>query len=156
MLNPGDPAPSFKLSDQNQQTHSLSDYTGKWVVIYFYPKDDTPGCTKEACSFRDEKGKLEEMGAVVLGVSADDSKSHDAFANKFGLNFPLLADTEKSMIGAYGSWGLKNIYGKEIEGILRKTFIVDPNGKVAKVWDKVNPEGHALEVAQAITELQKS
>ena len=155
MLNTGDPAPAFKLSDQNQKSHSLSDYKGKWVVVYFYPADDTPGCTKEACSFRDEKGRLEEMGAVVLGVSADDEKSHDAFANKFSLNFPLLADTDKSMIEAYGSWGKKNVFGQEVEGILRKTFIIDPKGKVAKVWDKVNVEEHALEVADAITELQK-
>jgi peroxiredoxin Q/BCP len=154
MLNPGDSAPSFRLSDQNQQTHSLADYQGKWLVVYFYPADDTPGCTKEACSFRDEKGRLEDMGAVVLGVSADGVESHGKFASKFGLNFPLLADTQKTMIHAYGSWGSKNIYGKEVVGILRKTFIIDPQGRIAKIWDKVNAEGHALEVAEALTELQ--
>lgn len=155
MLNPGDPAPTFNLSDQNHHTHSLSDYQGKWVVVYFYPADDTPGCTKEACSFRDEKGRLEEMGAVVLGVSADGVESHGAFANKFGLNFPLLADTQHQMIKAYGAWGMKNVYGKEFEGILRKTFIVNPQGKIAKIWEKVNAEGHAVEVAEALSELQR-
>jgi peroxiredoxin Q/BCP len=154
MLNPGNKAPAFKLSDQDGHTHSLSDYRGQWLVVYFYPADDTPGCTKEACSFRDEKGRLEEMGAVVLGVSADDAKSHGAFAGKYGLNFPLLADTDHSMIKAYGAWGSKNMFGKTYEGILRRTFIINPQGNIAKVWEKVNAEGHALEVAEALTELQ--
>ena len=154
MANLGDTAPAFTLPDQQGHLHSLSDYRGKWVVLYFYPKDDTPGCTKEACNFRDEKDRLEDLGAVVLGVSADDVESHGKFHGKYGLNFPLLADPAKDMIKAYGAWGLKNMFGKEYEGILRQTFIINPQGQIARVWDKVNPEEHALEVAQALEQLQ--
>lgn len=136
--------------------HKLSDYQGRWLVLYFYPKDDTPGCTKEACSFRDEQATLKKLGAVVLGVSADDTKSHAKFAEKFNLNFPLLADPSAEMIKSYGAWGKKNLYGKEYEGVLRQTFIVDPKGNVARVWEKVKPEDHALEVAEALRELQKA
>ncbi len=136
--------------------HKLSDYQGGWLVLYFYPKDDTPGCTKEACSFRDEQATLKKLGAVVLGVSADDTKSHAKFAEKFNLNFPLLADPSAEMIKSYGAWGKKNLYGKEYEGVLRQTFIVDPKGDVARVWEKVKPEDHALEVAEALRELQKA
>lgn len=136
--------------------HKLSDYQGRWLVLYFYPKDDTPGCTKEACSFRDEQATLKKLGAVVLGVSTDDTKSHAKFAEKFNLNFPLLADPSAEMIKSYGAWGKKNLYGKEYEGVLRQTFIVDPKGNVARVWEKVKPEDHALEVAEALQELQKA
>lgn len=136
--------------------HKLSDYQGGWLVLYFYPKDDTPGCTKEACSFRDEQATLKKLGAVVLGVSADDTKSHAKFAEKFNLNFPLLADPSAEMIKSYGAWGKKNLYGKEYEGVLRQTFIVDPKGDVARVWEKVKPEDHALDVAEALRELQKA
>lgn len=136
--------------------HKLSDYQGRWLVLYFYPKDDTPGCTKEACSFRDEQATLKKLGAVVLGVSADDTKSHAKFAEKFNLNFPLLADPSAEMIKSYGAWGKKNLYGKEYEGVLRQTFIVDPKGNVARVWEKVKPEDHALDVAEALRELQKA
>lgn len=136
--------------------HKLSDYQGRWLVLYFYPKDDTPGCTKEACSFRDEQATLKKLGAVVLGVSTDDTKSHAKFAEKFNLNFPLLADPSAEMIKSYGAWGKKNLYGKEYEGVLRQTFIVDPKGNVARVWEKVKPEDHALEVAEALRELQKA
>lgn len=136
--------------------HKLSDYQGRWLVLYFYPKDDTPGCTKEACSFRDEQATLKKLGAVVLGVSTDDTKSHAKFAEKFNLNFPLLADPSAEMIKSYGAWGKKNLYGKEYEGVLRQTVIVDPKGNVARVWEKVKPEDHALEVAEALRELQKA
>ena len=136
--------------------HKLSDYQGGWLVLYFYPKDDTPGCTKEACSFRDEQATLKKLGAVVLGVSTDDTKSHAKFAEKFNLNFPLLADPSAEMIKSYGAWGKKNLYGKEYEGVLRQTFIVDPKGNVARVWEKVKPEDHALDVAEALRELQKA
>lgn len=136
--------------------HKLSDYQGRWLVLYFYPKDDTPGCTKEACSFRDKQATLKKLGAVVLGVSTDDTKSHAKFAEKFNLNFPLLADPSAEMIKSYGAWGKKNLYGKEYEGVLRQTFIVDPKGNVARVWEKVKPEDHALEVAEALRELQKA
>ncbi len=154
MANSGESAPAFSLPDQEGKLHTLESYKGKWVVLYFYPKDDTPGCTKEACNFRDEKGRLEEIGAVVLGVSADDVGSHQKFHGKYGLNFPLLADSDKATIHAYGAWGEKNNFGKVYEGILRQTFLIDPKGKIAKVWAKVNPDEHALEVAAALTELK--
>ena len=147
-------APDFALPDQEGRTHRLSDYRGRWVVLYFYPKDDTPGCTKEACGFRDQMGSLKALDAVVLGVSADDVESHKRFAEKYGLNFPLLADPGRKVIGAYGAWGKKNLYGKEVEGVLRQTFLIDPEGRIAKVWRKVSPEGHALEVAEALKALR--
>ncbi|MFN4070351.1 MAG: thioredoxin-dependent thiol peroxidase [Thermus caldifontis] len=147
-------APDIALPDQEGRIHRLSDYRGRWVVLYFYPKDDTPGCTKEACGFRDRMGDLQELGAVVLGVSADDVESHKRFAEKYGLNFPLLADPERQAILAYGAWGKKNLYGKEYEGVLRQTFLIDPEGRIAKVWKKVSPEGHAEEVAEALRSLR--
>ena len=150
----GTVAPDFALPDQEGRIHRLSDYRGRWVVLYCYPKDDTPGCTKEACGFRDRMGDLQELGAVVLGVSADDVESHKRFAEKYGLNFPLLADPERQAILAYGAWGKKNLYGKEYEGVLRQTFLIDPEGRIAKVWKKVSPEGHAEEVAEALRRLR--
>lgn len=147
-------APDFALLDQEGRLHRLSDYRGKWVVLYFYPKDDTPGCTKEACGFRDRMGELTELGAVVLGVSADDVESHKRFAEKYGLNFPLLADPERKAITAYGAWGKKNLYGKEYEGVLRQTYLIDTEGYIAKVWRKVSPEGHAEKVAEALRSLR--
>ena len=151
-------APTFKLHDQDGKQHSLEAYKGKYIVLYFYPKDDTPGCTKEACDFRDHIGNLREMGAEVLGVSADDTSSHEQFAGKYGLNFPLLADEGALIAKAYGAYGQKNMYGKISEGIMRKTFLINPNGKIIKSWGKVSVEGHveqvtaelkaALEVAQ--------
>ncbi|ETN88624.1 thiol peroxidase [Thermus scotoductus] len=155
-MEPGTAAPDFALPDQEGRIHRLSDYRGKWVVLYFYPKDDTPGCTKEACGFRDRMGDLQELGAVVLGVSADDVQSHKRFAEKYGLNFPLLADPEREVILAYGAWGKKNLYGKEYEGVLRQTFLIDPEGRIAKVWRKVSPEDHAEEVAEALRALRGS
>lgn len=155
-MEPGTAAPDFALPDQEGRIHRLSDYRGKWVVLYFYPKDDTPGCTKEACGFRDRMGDLQELGAVVLGVSADDVQSHKRFAEKYGLNFPLLADPEREVILAYGAWGKKNLYGKEYEGVLRQTFLIDPEGRIAQVWRKVSPEDHAEEVAEALRALRGS
>ena len=155
MLSVGSIAPDFTLPDQDETLHTLKDYRGHWVVLYFYPKDDTPGCTKEACNFRDEKGRLEELGAVVLGVSADDVKSHKKFQGKYGLNFPLLSNPEKDMIQAYGAWGLKTFMGKQYEGVFRYTYLIDPSGRIARVWDKVKPDEHAAEVAEALAELQQ-
>jgi peroxiredoxin Q/BCP len=155
MLSVGDIAPNFTLPDQDGRSHTLEDYRGSWVVLYFYPKDDTPGCTKEACNFRDEKGRLEELGAVVLGVSADDVESHGRFHSKYGLNFALLSDPQKNVIRAYGAWGTKTMYGREYEGVLRCTYLIDPQGRVARVWDKVKPDAHALEVAEALIELRQ-
>lgn len=146
MLTEGAKAPDFTLTDDQGKQVSLSDFAGKKVVIYFYPKDDTPGCTKEACSFRDNHSAILNKGAVVLGVSADDTKSHTKFKTKFELPFPLLSDPEKEMIQAYDAWGEKQMYGKTYEGILRSTVIVDEAGNVAKVFPKVKPEGHAEEV----------
>ncbi|WP_185747713.1 thioredoxin-dependent thiol peroxidase [Thermus amyloliquefaciens] len=153
-MEAGSLAPDFELPDQEGRLHRLSHYRGKWVVLYFFPKDDTPGCTKEACGFRDRMGDLQALGAVVLGVSADDVESHRRFAEKYGLNFPLLADPERRAIQAYGAWGKKNLYGKEYEGVLRQTFLIDPEGRIAKVWKKVSPEGHAEEVAEALRGLR--
>lgn len=154
-MEPGSLAPDFELPDQEGRLHRLSQYRGRWVVLYFYPKDDTPGCTKEACGFRDRMGDLQALGAVVLGVSADDVESHRRFAEKYGLNFPLLADPERQAILAYGAWGKKNLYGKVYEGVLRQTFLIDPEGRIAKVWRKVSPEAHAEEVAQALEALRR-
>jgi len=153
MLEVGNAAPDFTLEDQSGASHTLSAQRGKWVVVYFYPRDDTPGCTKEACSFRDAMPRLEEVGAVVYGVSADDRASHEKFARKFELNFPLLVDPDMSVLNAYGAYGEKSMYGRTYMGVHRMTYLVDPDGKVAKVWPKVKPEGHAEEVRAAIAEL---
>lgn len=153
MLEVGTPAPDFTLEDQSGSSHTLSVQRGKWVVVYFYPKDDTPGCTKEACSFRDALPRFQDIGAMVYGVSADDRGSHEKFARKYDLNFPLLVDPEKHVLNAYGAYGEKSMYGKKYMGVLRVTYLVDPEGKVARVWPKVKPEDHADEVRAAIAEL---
>jgi thioredoxin-dependent peroxiredoxin len=152
MLEVGQVAPDFSLLDQDGTRRSLSDARGAWVVVYFYPRDDTPGCTKEACSFRDGLPRFEELNAVVWGVSGDDEGAHRKFATKFDLNFPLLVDPDRSMISAYGAWVQKSKYGKTYMGVPRITYLIDPEGKVAKVWPKVNPEEHADEVAAALEE----
>ena len=149
----GDKAPAFSLKDQSQKTHKLSDYKGKYVVLYFYPKDDTPGCTKEACAFRDDFSKLTKAGAVVLGVSPDDTESHAKFAEKFSLPFPLLADDEHQLADRYGVWAEKNMYGKKYWGVARTTFLIGKDGKIAHVWPKVKVEEHSDEVRQAIASL---
>lgn len=153
MLEAGKKAPSFTLKDQTGATVKLADFAGQYVVIYFYPKDDTPGCTVEACSFRDEYAKLKKAGAVVLGVSPDDEKRHAKFIAKFTLPFTLLADTEHVMAEKYGTWAEKSMYGRKYMGVLRSTFLIAPDGKVARVWPKVKPEGHGAEVLAAIKEL---
>jgi peroxiredoxin Q/BCP len=149
----GDRAPSFTLTDQDGETKKLSDFKGKYVVLYFYPKDDTPGCTKEACAFRDDERVLQKAGAVVLGVSPDNTQSHDKFSQKYGLNFPLLSDPDHSVADKYGVWGEKNLYGKKSFGILRTTFLIDPEGKVARVWPQVKVDGHSEQVREALREL---
>jgi len=154
MLEVGEQAPAFDLADQDGQRHTLDGYRGRWLVVYFYPKDDTPGCTKEACSFRDAASELAALGAVVVGVSADDAGAHQKFAQKYDLNFPLLVDPDKAMLEAYGAWGEKQMYGKRYMGVARITYVIDPDGKVANVWPKVKAEGHADEVRAALTELQ--
>jgi peroxiredoxin Q/BCP len=142
----GASAPQFSLQDQDGKTHALKDYLGRWTLLYFYPKDDTPGCTKEACGMRDNFAAFNRLKMAVLGVSTDSVKSHKKFADKFSLTFPLLADEEKKMVEAYGVWGEKKFMGRTYLGTNRVSFLVDPTGKVAKVYDKVKPEGHAQEV----------
>lgn len=142
----GTPAPTFTASDQEGHRVSLGDFAGKWVVLYFYPRDNTPGCTKEACNFRDNYAAIQRRGAVVLGVSGDDAKSHSRFAEKYSLPFSLLADTDHAIARAYGAWGLKKNYGREYEGIIRSTVVINPEGKVAKTWATVKPDGHGAQV----------
>jgi peroxiredoxin Q/BCP len=151
MLQEGDAAPDFVTTDQNGNTVKLSDHSGSRVVLYFYPKDDTPGCTKEACSFRDADDVFKAKGIKVFGVSTDSEKSHQKFINKYQLPFDLLADTEKQIVEAYGVWAEKSMYGKKYMGTLRKTFLID-NGKIVKIFDKVNVSEHADEVLAAFGE----
>lgn len=146
MLKEGNTAPNFSLPTDEGQVVNLKDLRGKKVVLYFYPKDDTPGCTVEACNFRDGFPKFESKNAVIFGVSRDSVESHQKFRNKFHLNFPLLADTEGKVCEDYGVWVEKNNYGKKYMGIQRSTFIIDENGKIMKVFPKVSVEGHADEV----------
>lgn len=153
MKQPPYDAPEFTLNDETGVGHSLKNYRGKWVVLYFYPKDDTPGCTTEACSLRDARDELAEMGAEVIGVSADDAPSHDKFKAKYTLNFTLLSDPDKKVIEAYGAWG-KKMFGKE--GILRRTFIINPRGTVVKVYGRVTPLGHGERVIEDLKTLQES
>ena len=152
MLKEGDIAPDFESKDQNGNPVKLSDYKGKKIVLYFYPKDDTPGCTKEACSFRDADDVYNSKGIKVFGVSTDDEKSHQKFISKFQLPFDLLADTDKSIVENYGVWGEKSMYGKKYMGTTRKTFLIGEDGKIAKIFDKVNVEQHADEVLEAFGE----
>ena len=135
-------APEFTLPDQNGKMHSLKDYLGKWVIVYFYPKDATPGCTKEACNFRDGREFLESAGAVVLGISKDSVASHKKFADKHELNFTLLSDETTETIKAYGAWGNKKFMGREYEGINRDTYLINPQGEIAKEYKGVNPLTH--------------
>ena len=149
----GEKAPSFAAADETGKTWKLSELKGKPIVLYFYPKDDTPGCTTEACAFRDNLNALTRVGAQVLGVSRDDAKSHQKFKQKHNLNFPLLVDDGK-LSEAYGTWVEKNMYGRTYMGMQRSTFLIDGEGRVARVWPKVKPDGHAEEVLAAIKELK--
>ena len=149
MLKEGDLAPDFSTRDANDHAVKLSDFRGQKVVLYFYPKDDTPGCTKEACSFRDNNATYEQEGIKVLGVSLDSEDSHRAFASKFHLPFTLLADTDHSVSEAYGVYGEQTWGDKKYMGVARKTFLIDEQGTIKKIFDKVNVESHADEVLQA-------
>jgi peroxiredoxin Q/BCP len=153
-IEPGQKAPAFTLTADNGSKVRLSDFKGRPVVLYFYPKDDTPGCTREACAFRDQHSSLKKLGAVVLGVNADDIESHQQFRDKFNLNFPLLADPAHAVAEKYGAWREKNMYGKKFMGIQRCTYLVDPDGKVAKVWKAVKVDRHDEQVLQALAVLR--
>jgi peroxiredoxin Q/BCP len=150
--NPGEPAPEFALPDEMGATRRLAEQRGRWTVIYFYPKDDTPGCTVEACQFRDLHGELRSVDADVWGISPDGAASHHQFREKFGLPFTLLSDEDHAVAEQYGAWRLKSMYGKEFMGIARSSFLVDPEGTVVRTWPAVKADGHAAEVLAAIAE----
>lgn len=154
MLKPGNKAPDFTLPDQEGKTHSLSDYAGEWVLLYFYPKDDTPGCTAEACGIRDNYDAYGDAEVTVLGVSTDSVKSHAKFVTKYALPFTLLADEEKKVVAAYGVWGEKKFMGRDYMGTNRMSFLIDPKGKIAKIYDKVRPADHAAEVLADVRALK--
>jgi peroxiredoxin Q/BCP len=149
-LKEGDQAPSFTAPTSGGGRVSLEDFKGRNVILYFYPRDDTPGCTKEACAFRDHFAAFKQKGAVVLGVSADSVKSHDKFAAKFKLPFTLLADEDKAIVQSYGVWGQKSFMGRKYLGIHRVTFLIGPDGKIRRIWPTVKPEEHAEEVLAAL------
>ncbi len=151
MRQPPYNAPDFTLMDSTDEERSLTDYRGKWLVLYFYPKDDTPGCTTQACSLRDVRDDIAELGAEIVGVSKDDASLHEKFKVKHSLNFTLLTDPDGMIIDAYGAWG-KKMFGKE--GILRKTFIIDPDGIVQKVFGRATPLGHGEQVLEELKRLQ--
>ncbi len=153
-LDEGSKAPDFALTADNGSKVKLSALRGSPVVLYFYPKDDTPGCTKQACAFRDQQQSLTKLGAKVLGVSPDDTASHGKFRDKFKLNFPLLADADHKVAEKYGAWREKNMYGKKSMGIQRSTYLIDADGKIAKVWKRVNVDGHDAEVLEALRALK--
>ncbi len=144
-------APNFSLPDQDGTLHTLADYKGKWVVLYFYPKDDTPGCTKEACTFRDLTDVFAKKNAVIFGVSKDSVASHKKFSKKFSLPFPLLSDPSAETIKAYGAWGKKKFLGREFEGILRNTYLINPQGEIEKSYEKVDPVKHVNEILAEIS-----
>jgi peroxiredoxin Q/BCP len=152
-LNPGDPAPDFTLQDGNGNTVSLADLRGKRVVLYFYPRDNTKGCTTEACGFRDRYPDYQSQDVVVLGVSTDDAKSHTKFTTKYDLPFPLLCDTDATVATAYESYGLKKFMGKEYMGVMRHTFIIGPDGNIEKIYRKVKPADHPEQVLADLAEL---
>jgi len=150
MLKAGDKAPDFELTTGDGDSVHLGDLKGKPVVLYFYPRDNTPGCTVEACSFRDLSPEFDKLGAIVYGVSTDSVKSHTKFTQKYGLNFPLLSDPDHTVTAAYDSWGSKKFMGREFLGVKRNTFLIGKDGKIARVWEGVKPAGHAEEVLRAL------
>jgi peroxiredoxin Q/BCP len=154
-LDINDKAPEFTSVDQNGEKIALKDYTGKWVVLYFYPRADTPGCTIEACSFRDSFKRVERIGAVVLGVSPDTAAAQKKFVDKYDLPFTLVADADKKICNAYGVIQEKNMYGKKVMGVARTTFIIGPDGRIKQIFNKVKPEGHAEQVLEWLKDAQK-
>lgn len=150
ILHEGDKAPDFNLQDTAGNRVTLNALLGNKIVIYFYPKDDTPGCTIEACNFRDDHSEITDAGAVVLGVSKDDIKSHNKFINKYDLPFLLLSDESTEMISAYGAWVKKKMYGKEYNGVFRKTYLIDEEGKIQRIWPKVDVKTHSRDIIELI------
>jgi len=146
----GQPAPDFTLFDESGTPRKLSDYRGSPVILYFYPKDDTTGCTKEACGFRDDYGAYDKAGVVILGVSPDSPESHTKFKNKYDLPFTLLADTERKVCNLYGVWGKKTSYGRQYDGVFRTTFLIDPRGEILKVFENVKPANHSVEILESL------
>lgn len=146
----GIPAPEFTLMDENSNPRSLAEFKGQPVVLYFYPKDDTPGCTTEACNFRDDNDVYQKAGVIILGVSPNSPKDHTKFKAKYNLPFTLLADTEHKICETYGVWGRKKFMGKEYDGVFRTTFLIGPNGIILKVFENVKPDGHSKEVLEAL------
>lgn len=146
----GTKAPEFELKDNQGKVHKLSDYLGKTVVVYFYPKDDTTGCTTEACSFRDSYAEFKKAGVPVIGISPDSESSHSKFIDKYELPFTLLSDPDHKTCEAYGVWGLKKFMGREYDGVFRTTFVIGPDGTIVKVFEKVKPTDHSLEVLAAV------
>jgi len=146
VLEKGIKAPNFELEDSEGTVHKLSDYQGETIVVYFYPKDDTPGCTKEACSFRDSYKDFKDAGVTIIGISPDKVESHKKFKDKYALPFTLLADSDHEVCESYGVWGLKKSFGREYEGVYRTTFIIDPEGQVQRVFENVKPSDHSQEV----------
>ena len=149
-LNPGDQAPPFALKDQEGKLVSLADFHGKKLLLYFYPKADTPGCTKQACSVRDARQDLADLGLAVVGVSPDDPGRQKKFDGKYGLNFPLLSDADHAVAAAYGVWGEKSMYGKKVKGIIRSSFLIDAGGKIISAWYKVKPDDTVPKARQAL------
>lgn len=146
-------APNFSLSDQNGIIHKLSDYKGKWLLLYFYPEDDTPGCTKEACNFRDTSLEYKKLGVEIVGVSMNSVKSHKKFEQKYDLNFTLLADPKGIVVQSYGAWGEKQMFGRKFMGILRNTYLINPNGEIVKTYERVNPSNHPGEILNDLESL---
>ena len=153
MLEIGTKAPGFSLADQDNANHSLADYAGKYVLLYFYPKDDTPGCTKEACAIADVYNDFNRLGLQVLGVSKDTPASHKKFAQKYNLPFALLSDTELEVAKAYDAWQEKSMYGKSFMGVSRISYLIDPEGRISRVYPKVDPASHALEILKDLKEM---
>lgn len=151
MLQEGTKAPSFKLQDSQGNRHQLSDYEGQSIILYFYPKDDTPGCAKEACSFRDNYSAFKEAGVEIIGISPDTVESHQKFSEKYDLPFTLLADPNHEVCEAYEVWGTKKSFGREYEGVFRTTFIIDPDGKIKRVFEDVKPSEHSQEVLEVVS-----
>ncbi len=149
----GTTAPAFTLPDSHGKKVKLSDYKGRWVVLYFYPKDDTPGCTTEACEFTDNIRSFDKLDTSVLGISPDNSEKHRAFITKYNLKVTLLSDPEHTIMEKYGAWGVKKMYGREVTGVIRSTFIIDPKGKIAHAWKAVTAAGHAVKVKEKLIEL---